>query len=517
MKLLLSLGSLFLALGLYGQELSLHIPLSDKSLDQGNQIISLDDGYLLLVQNYCHPAPSDTECMGLLRLDKEGNVLWSQQESSGPDSDLFAGARTMVLHNDTIYVAHRVQKPTHREMRFMAFDLQDGSFLYHQDIEIEYTDALSPFGLQERAGKLLLFGRVRLDGVNSVFMLEVNRQFEVLNEQRVAGPGKIIWLDFSFKKNGGAVVATLEQPGQNVPRLKFIHLDDAYNVVHENELFWTPDFGGAVRVRETDDGNFLLMWPKNNFLVMDLNYSWPYTITKVDSLGNPIWENVMVSKHFQSAITIKVTDTGNILGVGESDYYDHEELPPYTRGGRCFMLDGQTGEMLWDRAIMDERNTIFGWFLDGVEVDEGYALSGVIDTWNPDSIPYLNDPEVWFLTLDQNGCWNGNCEYSIVITGDTTSDSRYKPTSTLEPESETPSLQIFPNPARDVVHIQSAPEDLYRARQIRITDSNGKDLVLMELNAPKSSISLSHFPPGAYYVSYIVDNKLMSTQTLIVQ
>jgi hypothetical protein len=517
MKLILCLGSLLLALGLCAQELSLHIPLSNKSLDQGNQLISLDDGYLLLVQNYCHPAPSDTECLGLLRLDKEGNVLWSQEETSGPDSDLFAGARTMVLYNDTIYVAHRVQKPTQREMRFMAFDFHDGSFLYHQDIEIEYTNALIPYGLRERDGKLLLFGRVRLDGVNSVFLLEVNRQFEVLNEQRVAGPSTIVWLDFSFKKHGGAVVATLEWPGQNVPRLKFIHLDDDYSVVHQNELFWTPDLSGAVGVRETADGNFLLMWPKDNFLLWEPTFSWPYTITKVDSLGNPIWENVLVSKQLQSPINLKETEIGNILGVGLNDYYYEEDLPPYTRGGWCFLLDGQTGELLWDRAIMDERNTLVGWFYDGVEIDEGFALCGIIDTWNPDSIPYLNDPEVWFLTLDQNGCWNGNCEYSIVITGDTTSESRYKPTSTAEAEPEEPSIKLFPNPARDVVHIQCAAEDLHLNRRVRITDSNGKDLMLMELNAPQSSISLSHFPPGAYYVSYLVDGQLRSTQTLLIQ
>ena len=65
---------------------------------------------------------------------------------------------------------------------------------------------------------------------------------------------------------------------------------------------------------------------------------------------------------------------------------------------------------------------------------------GMQDTFNTSGMPYFNDPDTWFLTLDETGCWNSNCEDKILILNDLLTN--------LKPETKTEvSFNFYPHPS----------------------------------------------------------------------
>jgi type IX secretion system substrate protein len=114
--------------------------------------------------------------------------------------------------------------------------------------------------------------------------------------------------------------------------------------------------------------------------------------------------------------------------------------------------------------------------------------------------------------LDENGCWNGNCEKYIVITGDTTSI-----TDTKETKAATGEIVAYPNPTSGILTVECEDCNAQEAqRAVQVFDSNGKKVMEINLFAPKSTINLTHLADGVYFVSHLTAGQPIETQKVIV-
>jgi len=492
------------------QELSLHIPVTvDNRTDGGIQMAALTDGYLILVQCLCHENSNDY-CLGLLRTDIQGQKIWSKVFDGSPDSNLNPAGWTLAVREDSVYVANEIWKTDHKEIRLMSFDL-DGTLLNQQDLPIPYTSELQLRGMVENEQKLLVYGEVGNNG-HRVFIIVLDLQLNIIEEHFIGNPSyNKRWMELSKLQDTGYVLAYGEAVISPQTSVVVAKLDEDFNVTLSKKMLQSGNPYISVNIFETADKGYMLAWQKDLQFTQVDTFPFPTAVYKLDSLLNVEWEYVFAHNSAKQHITaVKISDD-KLLGIGATDYYGHNNIyPGRWSDGWCFLLDME-GNMLWEKSICDIRNSYGGRLWHGLETDGGFALVGDIDKVNPTEVPFLNDPEVWLLTLDEYGCWNGNCEEYIVITGDSTSI-----TETKELPLTPPMLTIYPNPTSDILVLDCKSCETLTQRAVQIFDSNGKKVLEMNLYAPISYIRLTQLPDGIYFASHLIDKRPIETYKVVV-
>jgi len=509
------------------QEVSMHLPVTMGYSDLAFHCLSLDDGFILLTA--CNePDSSGTLelCFGLLRLDVSLNSVWSKTYHGSPDEiGLPYGATVMEVINDTVYVAPLVLKPGGREIQMMAISLTDGTLLYQNEILPQGAISnLSCDDMLEKNGDLIIYGSQGSGntGDGCLYLIRMDKEFNLLDQKHICDNDyRKRGLSLKAHEQGGYVLVYGEEYWPGTCSLKVARLDEQFNLVYSKELPQTEidDVFYSSAILPTDDGGYFLYWQK------DLNDSiptvyphttWPWqpVVYKLDSLFNMEWEYFFVREYETSAPNAKLDSEGNLLVAGSSHYfYTHDYFtdPTHANDGWGFLISPE-GELLWERSIADSVYQNYGGkFWDVVETDDGYLFVGDINLVNPTGIPFLNDPDVWLVTLDKNGCWNGNCNQYIVITGDTTST-----TDTEETDMAKGGVTTYPNPTSGILNIECEGCSANSRRKIDVFDIEGKKVLEVGLFAPKSTINLSRLGNGVYFVVHSMDGQVVGTHKVIV-
>lgn len=238
-------------------------------------------------------------------------------------------------------------------------------------------------------------------------------------------------------------------------------------------------------------------------------------VYKLDASFEVEWEYFFLGEYETAAANAKLDSGGNLIAAGASlAYYssDYFSDPGHALDGWAFAMS-QEGELIWERSIADSVHRNYGSrLLDIVEAEEGYLLVDDLSLVNPDSFPFLNDPDIWLVTLDENGCWNGNCNRYIIITGET--DSTTETDETAMTESTT---TIYPNPSRGVVHISCEGCTSGQPRSVEVFGMNGKKHTEVQLLASKSTIDLSRLSSGTYLLVHSTAEGRKEVQKIIIK
>ena len=509
------------------QEVSMHLPVTMGYSDAAFQCLPLDDGFILLTG--CNePNSSGTAelCFGLLRLDASLNPVWSETYHGSPDViALSFGATVMEVINDTIYVAPIVLKPGGREIHMMAISLADGTLFSHKDIPPQGpTLNLSCDDMLEKDGNLIIFGSHGSGntGDGCLYFIKLDKEFNVLEETQICDNMYRKWgYDLKILEQGGYLLVYGEEYWPGTCSLKVARLDEQFKVVNSKEMPQTEiDYVFySSAILPAKDGGYFLYWHEDlndSIPVVYPHTIWPFPpiVYKLDSLFNIEWEHVFVSEYDAGAIHARLDNEGNLLAAGASEFfYTHDYFtdPIHLFDGWAFLMNPE-GELLWQRSIADSvLQNYKGRFRDVVETNEGYLFVGEIDLVNPTGVPYLNDPDVWLLTLDKDGCWNGNCNQYIVITGDTTST-----TETEETEMAKMTVTAYPNPTSGIMNISCEGCSANARRKIDVFDSEGRKVMEADLFAPKSTINLSRLGNGVYFVVHTMEGQVVGTHKVIV-
>jgi hypothetical protein len=506
------------------QELSLHIPLSNKNLDGALQIISLTDGYLMMGQSNCVEDRPLKTCLGLHRVDHSGSVVW-QRAYPGED-DLLAlrpNGRTMTIQDSIIFVATEGFVGEDIFIRMMAFRLADGELLYEQDHEFWprptafFTTTLVP----AESSELILAGHLRYPGLGEVFLLRFDRTLNLLQDRRLGqSPSSKRESRLDKGKQGGYLLAYKEFVFNTTVVTMIAELDEDLEIVQAREVpeTYTGRPSSSPNLLDAPDGGYYLVSEVDYWDSIPLNHAqmwlWPTCVYKLGPAFELEWQYAFTAQGSAEHISAKLTAEGHVFGVGATDYFDFFNVfYPDRRSldGWCFLLD-VAGNLLWERRIADIRGTKGGRFWDGLQTGQGFAIAGVISRHNPTGVPFNNDPDVWFLTLDENGCWNGNCSDIIVIDGDSTSYTNAKELPTAGPPSK-----AYPNPTAGMLTLEREDAGFGRPRLARVADLSGRVVAEIALHAPKAILNLSGLPAGAYILTEWREGELLSTHKVIVQ
>jgi hypothetical protein len=488
------------------------------------QIISLADGYLMMGQSNCVEDRPLKTCLGLHRVDHSGSVVW-QQAYPGEDNllALRPNGRTMALQDSIIFVAAERFVGEDVFIRMMAFSLSDGGLLYEQDHEFWprpaafYTTTLVP----AESGELILAGHLRYPGQGEVFLLRFDRELNLLEDRRLGhSPSSKQASRLDRGAQGGYLLTYGEFVFSTTIIMMIAELDEDLNVVQAREVPETYTTGkfNSPNLLDAPDGGYYLVAEADQRdsipLAHQQMWPWPTCVYKLGPAFELEWQYAFTARGSAEHLSAKLTAEGHLFGVGGTDYFNvFDVFEPDRRSidGWCFLLD-VAGNLLWERRIADIRGTKGGRFWDGLQTERGFAIAGDINRLNPTGVPFNNDPDVWFLTLDENGCWNGNCNDIIVIDGDSTSY-----TNATERPTAGPPSKAYPNPTTGVLTLEREDAGFGRPRLARVADLSGRVVAEIALHAPKAILNLSGLPAGAYILTEWREGELLSTHKVIVQ
>lgn len=496
------------------QELSLNYHVTDLRVDQASQIIRLSDGYLMLCRYTCPDFPSPATCLALIKLDDDFAVVWAHTYNGSPWEELDpSSTNSLVVTNDTIYVANHILIGNHKDLRLMAFDIE-GYLLYQQDIEMPQGSQIDLAGMYLSGENLAVYGSIRRQQDDKIFVKLINKNFTLLTEGEYGDPSINKLFSYAIPQPSGEHLLAYSESSTAIHNSMIIHrLDANLTSVYTETVF--DDYEDFVYhttvVESTLDDGFLLGWMKD-LTTPSWSDTFPYALAvyKFDTLLNLEWEYVSADLFQRMLHELIELPSGNILGVGLTHHFTRLSTDGRLFDGFCFLLS-PTGEVLWERSIKDARNTIHGSFIGGLQHDDKFVLVGGLDKFNPLEEPFLNDPDIWLVTLDENGCWNGNCNDVIEILNDTLSVN----TRTFEPPSV--SLTAYPNPVQNTLTIETDRSVDLPSSLIEVVDVSGKIVFSHQPRALKCTLNLAGLPQGSYWVRQRIDGAYTLPKKIIIQ
>ena len=379
----------------------------------------------------------------------------------------------------------------------------------------------------------------------SIWLLHLDHRFNVLQERFPFIPDRHIYFPYIAQSPTGGYMLGVSG-SQPLDVLYFlVRIDDRMNVLWHRDFKYTAIVQGGMAIAALH--NHYVVAPRyevpDSFPIPPFIFDRVFPVLSyVDSLGTVEWEHVFVDTFSPFIAFLQVVDDGKILGMGRRDYYgpyDTTDLEgglkiPNTRLYHKWVFKADTfGNILWQKTIadtaFDRRITIW----DGIDTEEGYIFVGSADKTNPTGKPFLNDTDIWWLTLDKDGCWNGNCWSNIVIVNDSTAlyvderrwrrlISEFLDTEEVETgtEEDVAQAKIYPNPTTDGIRIEWPQEVAFRGeKRLHIYDTQGTEVLRLSLQSSKRSfIHLNSFPPGPYLIIVTdASGKLLQTAKVMKQ
>jgi len=153
--------------------------------------------------------------------------------------------------------------------------------------------------------------------------------------------------------------------------------------------------------------------------------------------------------------------------------------------------------LIWQRVISDPNVHHRIYFNSLVETESSITLAGYV--WSDFDVGATQDFAV--MTLDLDGCFNGDCSDTIYLNG--------PPTATFDID-EASDISVYPNPFSDLITITSSVQ----LRQVVCYSLDGTLMLEEEVVGTEHRMDLSVFPVGMYMIRVVTDGG-MSTQKVM--
>jgi hypothetical protein len=322
----------------------------------------------------------------------------------------------------------------------------------------------------------------------------------------------------------------------NVSDVLLMKTDSSGNIQWRKQFVY-KGVSMAWSVIQTPDHGFLL---GGGGYMPYVKHSYQGLIIKTDSLGNEQWRQYPGSPDYDDSYCIVRNSpdgnyiVGTLLGVGQfyNSWYDFTKIR--------LIKFSNSGSVLWDKTYGDEKlsSETTQVYVDsnGVIVACGFYFPGFtdsVDTWSWILKTNNNGDSLWLREhYRYNGDLNTNRLYDIKPTPDggyilvgQTDSFGFIPQSAwvLKVDSlgcAVPGCQyvgmkevvvskeeliIYPNPARDVIHLKIPEFAVANAKELRIFNASGQEVFRQELppGDPQPTININHLLNGSYYLRVI--------------
>jgi len=481
---------------LYSQRFSNSYDL-DQTSNTGITIIPVEDGLLISVGSICGLTTTLESCVGLLKTDFEGNVVWTR---------IIEGFKTptgnsMIVEGAYIYMVIQHNENLPNKIKVLKLDME-GNTLQEWDLG-ETQEYELPFGIIKYRGGFVIYSLLFPSDPSAqqswILFTDstMNPSHEVFFEKSDTIYGLVVTKDLKATRDGNLISTQLLKHKAAITKL-----DSMGNVLWHQRLTHSTGLGDNeqnVRVTELQDGGYAITWLKENPFAGEF-YEYPPSIFKLDANGNILWERVFntLSDDYEIKYTgnLFTAANGDIVGAGNRLFFN-EDINRYAVCGWMFRLNPETGEVIWDRTLCDVSRSLryFHGFTAGSELPNGdLVFTGAYEDTFPNGLPFINDPNVWLVRLGADGCLQEGCGEWTIINPDGSI------TATEAPVVVGGQFSLYPNPSKGQVWVVASGEGVSGQCQIVLYDAQGRPLKKERFQpAWPQSFDWSGLPPGMYY------------------
>ncbi len=496
------------------KELSINLDYVDKDADRLIQIEPYKGDFFVITESngYKLTSKGKLACGMVGRIDKFGKKIWNKFIVPDNVTDEYRyDGRRMIINKDTIIVISYIVNDSTLKQVLISKYLTDGTSLLQKKLTVTGDYYYLTAGIY-------LFDNhyyVWTSATSTQYqILKYDLNFNKMDSLTINNFGVSNFGQFMTKTNDDKLLFSYSSYDSKFGEsYHLLLLDKNLKTIKNFTGFKNTTTSSDVSIfaYPTADNGFIVAWYKDGSSTLADTFAYPPVIFKLDSNFQKEWEYIFYHISLKELLSLRDIGNGQYLGSGASDYFETVDHNPNPIGGDyngwAFLIDDK-GKLYWERHIYDTRYTGCGALFDGIKTKTGFSFVGIMDTVKKVGDPFVNDPDGWFLTLDANGCWNGNCDTYILINTDTSSTVN---TSNLVSEAN----KVYPNPTSGIITIENENTENSIAQIFNI---EGKKLMEHHLEAKRSIINISDLYSGTYFLK-ILDKtqKLLSTQKIIIQ
>jgi hypothetical protein len=277
---------------------------------------------------------------------------------------------------------------------------------------------------------------------------------------------------------------------------------------------WDKTIGGSANdyysfAQQTSDGGYILGGSSTSDISGEKtqrnrggNGAFDYWAVKIDSTGNIQWDKTIGGYRNDNLYALQQTgDDGYILGgasysnISREKTENNRDVTLNTADYWVVKLNG-SGKIQWDKTIGGSDND---YLINIKEIGKdryvagGYSYSGISGDKTQSS---RGVTDYWLVSL-----FNKTIGPGINSTSQEASDI------TAQNINNGKAFTVYPNPAKDVLHIQTNASATFS-----LTDQSGK-IICTKTITDKGEIDVTNFPPGLYYLK---NNATGATQKVVI-
>jgi len=475
------------------QQVAVNIPIGNKTNESGWHIDAIGDDYIITTQVRCkldEDVPSEG-CCAMMRVNRKGQVLWKKLMEF--ETNYFSRPGhpdCYTVRNDSFIVSGFVNR---NDTMFLRLFIVHGSGSLLKQIDYYFPQFDWNVGIISLNDGYLVCNLLRdttQEGLDYQF-IKLDRAFRIVKEARFGKPTKTVYEgSFILLKDSTVLIAMDEynkpQPGKNI---RIIKINSNLNLLSEVEVNNnTVDPKGRYPIIKRSKDSSIFIWHYKTVKLGPGIFPFPITLFKYNSNYQMLFEREF------SYYGVEYVTGDMVLTEDQQLYFCGNLFNSGGMGNLAWLrkMDLE-GNLLWERIYIDSSmkkiHQRFEHFVQ--DKDGGFAITGSITDTFPNHDPSEFNSNIWFVTLDKDGCFNGDC-------GDTIRLDRKIQTHMSNPGGELDHvLEFYPNPAKDVVNIQFKNSE---KKYITIFDGNGKLIQRMDVFSDNLKLQVGTLSPGRYLV-----------------
>lgn len=456
----------------YGKQIDTSSFVQNGSGNEGYQITQTQDGGFLFVGER-HEIAGGTSDAYLVRTDAQGELMWARMYG-GDDNEYAIGA------------------------------VQDakGNFIIG--------------GFTETFGA----------GIRDMFLFKVTEGGDTLWTRTYGGESIDAAIEMKSTSDGGFIMTGYTFSfGAGSSDVYVIRTDSS------GQVLWQKTFGGTLNdighaIVETADGGFVIAGETESFGVGNRDIY----LLRINADGDLQWSFAYGGMDYEAANAVTLSQNGDIAIAG------------YTRGDGAgaedflLLLTDDKGEMKWARTYGGPEDETAKAII--TTPDDGFLMTGYARSFSTGGL------DVYLVRTDSmgiSGCDQTVESFStqnITTTEDTpasvisygtvikqrptlsgrTNTTVSDPCAILNTDSgegiEEP-FSIYPNPANDVLYINSPQASITGTCMVNLFDTFGRRVLHRRIDAGDDTIALTSLPPGVYVVS-IFNGRETFARTIVI-
>ena len=244
-------------------------------------------------------------------------------------------------------------------------------------------------------------------------------------------------------------------------------------------------------VTPTQDGGYAFVGAvgKEQYIYSAEFLPW---IVKVNNFGDTLWSRTMYGggpdlyySNYQSIVELV---DGSLVVCGQKRIPNPDTINFIGKNRTMGVITkySSQGDLIWTRNYQHPENKLSlssEHLLTSIVAtpDGGFAAAGWLYPYPPDT----GTQDTWVIKVDSFGCLTPGCELSSVP----------------KIESSIAQLNIYPNPANDIVHFDITPNlqlGNQQSFELKLYDMVGRLVLTQTLYPYENSISVGHLKSGVY-------------------